>query len=204
MKTSVVATVLLGALLSVAQEEKLPDRIDGDTPTEVQMQLIREAAPEDVVDQATIYILRKTGYEKARSGRHGFSCLILRERPDTLEPLCYDAEGSSSTLKADLYLEQERAKGRKDEEIRRDIARGYKTGRFRAPRKPGIVYMLSPHNRVYDPDSKRVISFPGHLMFYAPYATASTVGKGKGAPYIVHPGEPDALLIVIPANRSHP
>jgi len=37
-------------------------------------------------------------------------------------------------------------------------------------------------------------------MFYAPYATAKTVGSGGGAPYIVHPGKPDALLIVVPAK----
>ena len=201
LKATIATTLCLWAIAGAAQE-KLPDFVDGNTPAEVQMQLIREAAPEDVVENATLYILGKAGYEKARSGSNGFSCLILRERPDTLEPECYDAEGSATSLKADLYLEQERAKGHKDEEIRRDIAAGYRSRKFRAPGKAGIVYMLSPHNRVYDPESKQVISFPGHLMFYAPYATAETVGKGPGAPYIVHPGEADALLIVIPAKHS--
>jgi len=165
------------------------------------MWFISEAAPADVVAGATIYILKTTGYEKTRSGTNGFSCLVLRERPDTLEPECYDAEGSATTLQTDLYLERERAKGRSDEAIRKDIAAGYKSGKFKAPRKPGIVYMLSPHNRVFDPESKQVINFPGHLMFYAPYATAKTVGSGPGAPYIVSPGEPTALLIVVPAKH---
>jgi hypothetical protein len=40
-------------------------------------------------------------------------------------------------------------------------------------------------------------------MFYAPYATERTIGSGEGAPYIVHPGKPDALMIVVPA-RLHP
>jgi len=180
-------------------QQTLPERVDSNTPAEVQMQFITEAAPPDVVEHATIYILGARGYQKTRAGSNGFSCLVLRELPDTVEPECYDAEGSATLLKADLYLEQQRARGRNDEAIKKEIAAGYKSGRFKAPRKPGIVYMLSPHNRVFDPESQKVVSFPGHLMFYAPYATAKTVGGGKGAPYIVHPGEPDALLIVVPA-----
>ena len=39
-------------------------------------------------------------------------------------------------------------------------------------------------------------------MFYAPYATAKEVGTGPGAPYIVAPGTPHALLIVVPAGAG--
>jgi hypothetical protein len=58
--------------------------------------------------------------------------------------------------------------------------------------------MLSRHNYVFDPGRNAVIHFPGHLMFYAPYATQNDVGSGPGAPYIVAPGTPDALMIVGP------
>lgn len=176
---------------------------NAETPIPEQLKLIESAAPPAVVKDANIYILTKAGYRKHRSGTNGFSCLVLRERPDTVEPECYDAEGSATLLQADLYLEAERAKGRDDAAIRKEIEAGYKNGKFRAPRKAGIVYMLSPHNRVYDPEAKRVISFPGHLMFYAPYATAKDVGSGPGAPYLVNPGRPDTLMIVVPAKGGH-
>ena len=48
-----------------------------------------------------------------------------------------------------------------------------------------------------------MIHFPGHLMFYAPYATQKDVGSGPGAPYIVAPGTPHALMIVVPASARH-
>ena len=192
--------ILIVSFTSFGLAQDLSDRIDGSTPADVQMKFINEAGPQDVVAGATIYILTKSGYEKTRTGTNGFSCLVLRERPESLEPECYDAEGSATTLLTDLYLEKERAKGRADVDIKKEIAAGYKSGRFKSPRKPGIVYMLSPHNRVFDPESKQVVSFPGHLMFYAPYATAKTVGSGRGAPYIVSPGEPTALLVVVPAQ----
>jgi hypothetical protein len=52
---------------------------------------------------------------------------------------------------------------------------------------------------VLSPECAKIIHFPGHLMFYAPFATEKTVGGGEGAPYVVHPGQPDALMIVVPA-----
>jgi len=55
---------------------------------------------------------------------------------------------------------------------------------------------------VFDPERKAVIHFPGHLMFYAPYATQKDVGSGPGAPYIVAPGTPHALMIVVPAGPA--
>ena len=186
--------------IAISAHGQVPLEINAATPREVQLRLIEEAAPPDVVKDATIYILAKGGYERFRMGTNGFSCLVLRERPDTVEPECYDAEGSATLLAADLFLEEQRAKGRRDEDIKAEIEKGFKDGRFKAPRKPGIVYMLSPNNRVYDPESKRVIRFPGHLMFYAPYATAKDVGSGPGAPYLVNPGKAGTLMIVVPAG----
>jgi hypothetical protein len=55
---------------------------------------------------------------------------------------------------------------------------------------------------VFDPERRKVVHFPGHLMFYAPYATEKEVGRGHGAPYIVAPGTPHALMIVVPAAMS--
>ncbi len=189
--------------IMAAAQTSAPKEINAATPREVQVRLIAEAAPPGVVKDATVYILGKHGYEKSRQGTNGFSCLVLRERPDTVEPECYDAEGSATLLAADLYLEEQRAKGRREGDIKAEIEKGFKSGRFKAPRKPGIVYMLSPNNRVYDPDSKKVISFPGHLMFYAPYATAKDVGSGPGAPYLVNPGTAGTLMIVVPAGGGH-
>jgi hypothetical protein len=128
--------------------------------------------------------------------------MIERERPDTVEPVCYDSEGTRTTVKVRIFVEKQRASGVAEEAIERSVKEGYKSGKFQPPSKPGIVYMLSEHNHVLNPETKSVIHFPGHLMFYAPYATEKTIGSGEGAPYIVHPGLPDALLIVVPAKMQ--
>ena len=176
-------------------------RIDSSTPPDVQIALALAAGP-PVSAGATVYVLGPRGYTRAREGTNGFSCLVTRERTDTMEPECYDAEGSATTLLARLYTEELRAQGKDEEWIRRTIEEGYKSGRFRAPRRPGIVYMLSDYNYVFDPERREVIHFPGHLMFYAPYLTGKDVGSGAGAPYLVSPGAPDALMIVVPAKSG--
>ena len=189
--------VLIASSFTVAQDLT---RVDVNTPRETQIRIAQSAAPKEISEKADIYILGKNGYELAVKGSNGFTCAVEREKLDTMEPECYDREGSRTTFKARSFVEAQRASGVSEEKIEKAVAAGYKSGRFKAPAKPGIVYMMSDSNYVFDPDAKQIIHFPGHLMFYAPYATKETVGTGAGAPYIVHPGEPDALLIVVPAK----
>lgn len=194
-----IGIILVMVIFRLATAQDI-SQIDENTPRDVQIRIARSAAPEEVSDHANIYTLERKGYQLAVEGYNGFSCLIEREKPNTMEPECYDAEGSRTTLKVRLFVEQQRANHAREEETERLVKAGYKSGRFRPPSKPGIVYMLSGSNYVLNPQSGKIIHFPGHLMFYAPFATEKTIGSGAGAPYIVHPGEPDALLIVVPAT----
>jgi hypothetical protein len=195
------STLLFVVLLAQSAPPALSGitRIDATTPAGVQIALAESAGP-PVGAGAAVYVLGPKGYVKARHSTNGFTCLVSRERIDTLEPECFDAEGTSTVVPVRLFVEAQRAAGRGEDRIMAMVEEGYRKGRFRAPRKPGLVYMLSAHNYVFDPEQGQVIHFPGHLMFYAPYATQKDVGSGPGAPYIVAPGTPHALLIVVPSS----
>jgi hypothetical protein len=198
------ASLLLLALSGFAAAlDRDIKHIDASTPSSVQVELAKLAAPREVSDAATIYVLGAHGYEKAINGTNGFSCLIERELLNTMEPECYDAVGSTTTLRVRVFVEAQRASGKSEDDIEHEVQARYKNGKFKAPHKAGICYMLSDYNYVFDPDAKTIIHFPGHLMFYAPYATRKTIGSGEGAPYLVHPGEPDTLMIVVPASNGH-
>ena len=187
---------MLALLLLSAQLEGVT-RVDASTPAAIQIALAESAGPPVSAD-ATVYILGASGYVKVRDGRNGFTCLISRQRPDTLEPECFDAVGTASVVPVRMFIEAQRAAGVAEGKIEILVEEGYREGRFKAPSKPGLVYMLSNNNFVFDPDRGKVVHFPGHLMFYAPYATQKDVGTGPGAPYIVSPGTPHALMIVVP------
>ena len=204
-KVGWVATlIILAATVTSAQKQPTSQiRFDSSTPRQRQIELAESAAPAEVSRRATIYVLSPHGYEKAREGTNGFSCLVERQYVTTMEPECFDVEGSQTTLLVRLRTEEWRAQGKSEDAIAAEIEEGYKSGKFITPRKPGIVYMMSGENWVFDPESKRVIHFPGHLMFYAPYMTPQDLGYEKEAPlpYLVHPGAADTLMIVVPQSR---
>ena len=211
------------ALLSVAvlssgaiAEDNPPEAVreahlmNSSSPREQQIELALSAAPTEVSSKAAVYVLGPMGYEKAREGTNGFSCLVERSFRGGVQtssaPACFDAEGSRSIMVAYLRREELRAQGKSEEEIKEDVANGYKDGRFKTP-GPGFLYMMSNENYVYDDQSKQSGFVPPHLMFYAPYKTAKDIGyeavSPTMVPYLTGSGVgPESLLVVVAEKPS--
>lgn len=167
-------------------------------PRDREIQLAESAGPPGLIRDAAIYVLEPQGYTMARGGSSGFSCLVGRERPDTLEPMCFDPEGSQTILPAVLDAARFRGQGLGEEEIGRRIAEGYQAGRYRAPRRAGITYMLSKENLVFN--GQKVISYPPHVMIFAPYVTNKDIGadfKNRWLPWVLGEGTPHAYIMVV-------
>jgi hypothetical protein len=211
MTTIVVSALSMGALSNIAIAqipfENLPKVMDASMPRDEQISLAVSAGPQEVASNATVYILGLKGYEIARQGTNGASCLVERHfvKPDetTIEPTCYDPEGSRTLLQVDLYEAELRAKGTSEAEIKKDVANGYKDGRFKAPSKPGVEYMLSSDNRLGPTPDNKTVHFPPHFMFYAPYTTGKDLGYASDAPFLVEPGKPDARMVVVPDPKLY-
>ena len=163
--------------------------------------LAESAAPPAVAKNATVYVLEEKGYTKVRDGSNGFTCLVERDLPLNIEPICYDEEGSATLVHAVLRKAELRRQGKSEDEVKADIGEGYASGRFRAPRRSGMAYMLSPDTRVSNPSTGATRTLPPHLMFYAPYMKNSDIGIDQPdhtgrLPFIVQDGQPDAFIIV--------
>ena len=198
-----------GAMQVMAQE--LPKIYDASVPHERQIALAESAAPAEVSSKATVYILGLKGQEKIREGTNGFSCFVgrhfVKPTETTVEPACFDAEGSRTLLLVYLRGEELRSSGKSEAEIKEDQANGYKEGRFNYPSKPGFLYMMSSENRL--PSGKgATASFPPHLMFYAPNMTTKDIGFDSQPQLdylgMTHPGEGDNLIVVIPKTSTPP
>ncbi len=172
--------------------------------TEEQSRLALSTAPPEVSSRASLYVLTPKGYTQVRIGTNGFSCLVEREFLETVEPVCYDAEGSATTLLARLYREELRAQGLPEDEVGRRIEAAYRDGRLRAPRKPGLVYMLAPEQLSWNPFARKVWQAPPHFMLYAPFATQEDLGgfSGPHMPVVAWPGQPDALIIIMAQDAT--
>jgi hypothetical protein len=194
------------AIPGMAQE--LPKVYDASVPRERQIALALSAAPAEVSSKATVYILGPKGYEKVREGTNGFSCYVgrsfVKPTETTVEPTCFDAEGSGTTLVRRMRMEELRAEGKSEAEIKADVANGYKEGRYKDPSKPGFLYMMSSENRLGA--SGGTASFPPHLMFYAPNMTTKDMGFDSQPQLdylgMTHPGAPDNLIVVVPTAAT--
>ena len=102
---------------------------DMSLPRAEKITLAKSAAPPEISDKATVYVLDSTGYVKVQDGSNGFSCFVDRQTSLNQEPTCFDAEGSATTLPTRLFAEEQRAKGRTEDQIKADIDAGYKGGR---------------------------------------------------------------------------
>ena len=134
-------------------------------PREERIKLAESAAPPSISGSATVYVLERSGYEKVREGTNGFTCFVDRQTPLNQEPTCFDAEGSATTLAPRLFVEEMRGRGKSEEEINGAIQDGYKTGKYRPPSKPGIVYMMSDAMYLYIAERNQIVHGQPHLLF---------------------------------------
>jgi hypothetical protein len=209
--TVALAAAMLGSAIGACAQDSVIRVYDASMPRDQQIKLALSAAPDGVAANATVYILGPKGYEKARDGSNGVSCLVQRSYTKsgdtTVAPMCFDPQGSRTTMLVYMRREELRDEGKSDAEIQADIDKGYADGQFKAPTRPGVLYMLSCFNRLGpDPKTGKPVSFPPHLMFYAPYMTAKDLGYDSTAtiPALVLAGTPGALMVVIPGASQQP
>ena len=163
-------------------------------PQPQEIELALSAGPEHLRLDATVYVFGKKGYEKIRSGKNGFTCMVNRDGnqigDNDLKPTCWDAEGSATILPVMLRVGEMLAQGKTADEIKQDVDRGFSEGRFVSPRKAGIAYMLRGDVQ-YDPKTMAISKtlFPPHYMIYAPGVTNADIGINMDA-YKKHPSLP--------------
>jgi len=204
MRSMLMAVLLSGGSILLAQTETPKPAYDFSLPREERVKLAESAAPPEISGKATVYVLERSGYVKVRDGSNGFSCFVDRQTPWNSEPTCFDAEGSATTLPTRFFVEEERSKGKTEGEIKAEVDANYKSGKFKAPGKPGIVYMMS--DSIFLLAGNKLVHAPQHLMFYAPYAKDEDIGSPPAAinmPRIIRAGQPDAYIIVIPRAVEH-
>src|SRR5271168_3209904 len=130
---SFLGVLSIGVLLSSAavqgMAQELPRIYDASVPRDRQIALAESAAPAEVSSNATVYILGLKGDEKVREGTNGFSCFVgrhfVKPAETTVEPTCFDAEGSRTLLMVYLRQEELRSSGKSEAEIKADMAEGY-------------------------------------------------------------------------------
>lgn len=175
------------------------------TDREKEIALALSACPPGVAGRAAVYVLGKSGYVKVRESGNGFTAIVQHSLPGAQEPQCMDEGGAGTFLQRALMVAELRALGKSSAEVRRAVAAAMAKGALQSPHRPGVIYMLSPQNRI--PNEKGVvIPFPPHVMFYGTSLTNADIGVDKdslgadgnpmGPAFVAAEGSPFALVIV--------
>ena len=165
-------------------------------PRDLEIELALNAAPKPLREGAAVLVLDAGVYVKAREGSNAFTCVVSRRGGDVF-PVCWDAEGAKSLLPIELDAAKARLAGRTNAEIEQTVAAGFKAGRYRAPSRTGIAYMLSPLRYRIDEQGHAVRANPNpHVMFYGPNLTDSDIGGARGSVVFMNKVGPDGMIIV--------
>jgi hypothetical protein len=156
-------------------------------PRAREIELAIAAAPPDVGSKAAVYVFTSQGYEKARDGDNGFTCLVNRDSElegyHVLKPTCWDAQGSRTIVPAIIEIAKRRAAGQSVADVTAGIRQLIKDGKLQLFDKVGVAYMLQGDVSDYDAATGKVLNrrFPPH-MIYAPGITPNDVGvSGRAA-----------------------
>jgi hypothetical protein len=157
-------------------------------PRDREIELATSAAPTDVGSKAAVYVFTKQGYEKARDGENGFTCLVNRDSElegyHVLKPTCWDAHGSRTIVPAILEIAKRRAAGQSVADVTAGIKQLITDGKLQLFDKVGVAYMLQGDVSDIEAATGKILkrAFPPHMMIYAPGTTPMDVGlAGRAA-----------------------
>jgi len=174
------------------------------------------AAPAHLRDSASVFVLDPTrGYVEARAGTNGFRCLVARTewgwpqlpfRDDLFIPVCSDAAGAAAWLPVFMDVAAMRARGESPRSVYDEVMRRFADGRYHAPARAGISYMLAPVMRTFiEPSSREPTTMIApHYMFYAPNVTDADIGgrRGGDGPFMLSTGAHGLIFLGAGASRK--
>jgi hypothetical protein len=167
-------------------------------PPSLETEYALSSLPPRLREASTVYLLDpQKGYYMARKGSNGFSSFVMRTQwekaeflPDMYSTMSYDEEGTKTFVPMYFDVAAMRATGKfSPAQIRDSMVKRIKEGRYKAPSRTGISYMLGPISRAHGDDGFTNSVMP-HYMFYAPRVDDKDIGgafDGGHSPFAISP-----------------
>jgi hypothetical protein len=155
----------------------MPDR-------NAEIALARSAAPESISRDATILVFEKHGYETAKGGKNGFTCLVERSwmspfdspdfwNPKLRGPICYNPPAARSILPYTINRTKLVLDGLTKAQMAENIKGAVAKNELPKPEPSAMSYMMAKAGYLGD----SVGHWHPHLMFHIP----KTAGASWGA-----------------------
>lgn len=166
---------------------------------QAEIALARSAAPAAVSAGSRVWIWTGERYVIGDSGSTAVNCYVGRPWVPSVEPHCFDAEGSATILPIQMRRVELYAAGRTDAETEKQVAEDLKSRKLRLPTRPAFTYMMSAAQDLVSGGGTAVGAWRPHLMIYFPNLTTA----GTGLPgfvteigFVENPGTPFSTVVV--------
>lgn len=183
MKSAILTAAALAALASTEASAEIKR-----FSKSCERALALSAGPAYMREDAGVYTLGEKGFELDRAGSNGYVCIVVREGENGLAPQCFDEPGQAAHLPVHFDEAKNRIAGMSIEELRAERAKGFASGAYRPAPGPGVVYMASAYNYVYNGRGEQILVAP-HVMYHAPYVRNEDLGSDPAAAF-ENPGMP--------------
>lgn len=158
------------------------------TDRQAEVSLAQSAAPPAISLHATILVLAPHGYETAKKGSNGFTCLVERSWMSPFSstefwnwkmrgPICYNPSASRTILLYTLRRSDRALSGQTKTQMLDGIRAAVAAKELPTPEPGSMSYMLSKQGNLGDGNG----AWRPHLMFYAPQPDAANGGASWGA-----------------------
>lgn len=165
-----------------------------------EVRLARSAAPAAISKDAKIYVIDHGHFVVADPGRSSEVCLVARPTDQTFAPMCGDAEADATILAVERFRSEEALAGKSFDMVKAHIADGFKSGRFHAPKRPALIFMMSSAQNLADSKGNAVGKVIPHVMVFYPHMQNADYGlvpsQDHNMPGVIEAGTPMSALIV--------
>jgi hypothetical protein len=214
--------LLIPALLattagSAAAQAKYPPLSEYLMPKDAELALVESAAPQNISSHATIKLLTPSGFQVARQGQNGFTCMVMRGwsaptytpqqfrnvayEANARAPICFDANASRSVLPYYELRSKLAMEGKSPDQIASAIGDAYATGRLPKRDAVSFAYMWSADQML----ASGIGHWHPHVMVFAPYYDNATIGGnefGSLLPQLSDDAGTPFAVVVIPVAQS--
>ena len=158
--------------------------------------LALSALPARLRDDAITYVWKDGEYRVDGPADGKFHCFVARNHAAAVIPQCFTASGVDTIMAGEIFKSKLVMHGTAPDDAVAAFEEKVAAGDFEAPEAPGINYMMSAYNWIYQSARDEFIPVPPHVMFFAPHVEPDAVGSAsfpeavsqKGIPMVVESG----------------
>ncbi|MGJ8678933.1 chromate transporter [Paraglaciecola sp.] len=159
-----------------------------------------EGAPAHITDSASFMMFSQGGFELIKQGNNNFTCLVVSNPQGRYEPSCFNQEAMRSVFPSYELQMQYLYQGLSHSKTVKKLADAFKQGQLPNAEHGSLVYMMSKHNKYFDPHHGTLGDSPVHQMYFFPKLADNTFSLVKGGPFLWQGFPHLSALIVVVSN----